>query len=162
MGKNIPRRIGHTQPQLTQGDDALLAKQRGLMLAARAKRVAPARDNNMLADWNGLAISALAQAGAVLEHPDWVKAAITAFDAVVKMLGDGDRLYHSIFAGHFGAKGVADDYAMMARARAASVGSDRRSALPRRRQTLGCHPWIRISGIRKRAAIAPLPTMPNR
>ena len=116
MGRNIPRRMGHLQPQLSQADDVLLAKQRGLMLAARDKRTRPARDETLLADWNGLAISALAQAGAALDHPDWTKVAITAFDTVVKILGDGDRLYHSANGGTRGASGFADDYASMIRA----------------------------------------------
>jgi hypothetical protein len=115
-GRNIPRRMGHLQPQLSQADDVLLAKQRGLMLAARDKRVRPARDETVMADWNGLAISALAQAGAALDRPEWTKAAIETFDAVVKMLGDGDRLYHSANNGQRGASGFADDYALMARA----------------------------------------------
>ena len=116
MGQNIPRRMGHIQPQLSQADDVLLAKQRSLMLAARDKRVRPARDETVMADWNGLAISALAQAGAALDHPDWIRAAIEAFDAVVKLLGDGDRLYHSSNGGTRGQSGFAEDYAMMARA----------------------------------------------
>src|SRR6185312_12564499 len=116
MGKNVPRRMGHIPPQLSQADDVLLAKQRGLMLAARDKRVAPRRDDTVMADWNGLAISALAQAGAALDHPDWTAAAIDAFDSVVKMLGDGDRLYHAFNGGRRGTSGFADDYAHMARA----------------------------------------------
>ncbi|MEO7054057.1 MAG: thioredoxin domain-containing protein [Rhizomicrobium sp.] len=115
-GRNILRRMGHPQPQLTEADEALLVKQRGMLLAMRDKRVAPARDETLLADWNGLAISALAQAGAALDRADWVKAAITAFDQVVKALGDGDRLYHSANGGVRGAPGFADDYTHMARA----------------------------------------------
>ena len=45
MGRNILRRMGHIQPQLSEADEALLAKQRGLLLAARDKRVRPARDD---------------------------------------------------------------------------------------------------------------------
>jgi uncharacterized protein YyaL (SSP411 family) len=115
-GRNVLRRMGHPQPGLTEADEALLVKQRGLLLAARDKRVAPARDETLLADWNGVAISALAQAGAALDRADWVKAAITAFDKVVKMLGDGDRLYHSANGGVRGTPGFADDYTHMARA----------------------------------------------
>jgi uncharacterized protein YyaL (SSP411 family) len=115
-GRNILRRMGHPQPQLTEADEALLVKQRGMLLAARDKRVKPARDETLLADWNGLAIASLAQAGAALERADWVKAAITAFDQVVKALGEGNRLYHSANAGMRGAPAFADDYAHMARA----------------------------------------------
>jgi len=115
-GRNILRRMGHPQPQLTEADEALLVKQRGMLLAARDKRARPARDETLLADWNGLAIAALAQAGAALDRADWVKAAITAFDQVVKALGEGDRLHHSANGGVRGAPGFADDYAHMARA----------------------------------------------
>lgn len=116
MGRNLPRRMGHPQPQLSQADDVLLAKQRGLMLAAREKRVRPKRDDTLLADANGLAISALAQAGAALDQSEWMRAATRAFDAVVETLGEGDRLYHSANGGKRGASGFADDYAQMARA----------------------------------------------
>jgi uncharacterized protein len=115
MGRNILRRMGHPQPQLSEADDALLAKQRSLLLAARDKRTPPPRDETLLADWNGLAISALAQAGAALDRADWISAAIAAFDDVVRILGEGERLYHSANGGVRGATGFADDYALMAR-----------------------------------------------
>ena len=70
----------------------------------------------MLADWNGLAIAALANAGAVFQKAEWTTAAIKAFDFVVKALGDGDRLHHSWCNGKRSAQGFADDYAQMARA----------------------------------------------
>ena len=87
-----------------------------LLLTARDKRVRPNRDETLLADWNALAISALAQAGMVLERADWIHAAVTTFDSIVKALGDGDFLHHSSNGGKRGAKGFADDYALMARA----------------------------------------------
>jgi uncharacterized protein YyaL (SSP411 family) len=115
VGRNILRRMGHPQPQLSDADEALLARQRGMLLAAREKRVHPARDETLLADWNGIAISALAQAGMALDRADWVQVAIATFDSVVKALGDGDRLYHSANGGVRGAQGFADDYTHMAR-----------------------------------------------
>jgi uncharacterized protein YyaL (SSP411 family) len=45
------------------------------LLAARGKRVRPARDEKVLTGWNGLAVSALAQAGRVLGEPAFTKAA---------------------------------------------------------------------------------------
>ena len=116
MGRNILRRTGHPQPQLTEADDALLARQRVILLDARDKRVRPNRDETLLADWNALAISALAQAGAVLDRADWIQAAVSTFDSIVKALGEGDFLYHSANGGKRGAEGFADDYALMARA----------------------------------------------
>jgi uncharacterized protein YyaL (SSP411 family) len=114
-GRNLPRRLGNPVPA-NEADEVLLAKQREMLLTARQKRVAPLRDDRVLADWNGLAIAALARAGTVFERPDWVKAAIAAFDAVVEKLGDGDRLAHDIAGDVKGVSGFVDDYANMARA----------------------------------------------
>ena len=116
-GKNIIFRLGSGAPfPQSEADEALLRKQRELLLAARQQRIAPMRDDKVLADWNGLAIAAIATAGAVFQKPDWTVAAIKAFDFVVKALGDGDRLHHSWHKGKRGALGFADDYAQMIRA----------------------------------------------
>ncbi len=114
MGKNILRRQNVTG--LTEADEALLAKQRGLLLAAREKRIRPQRDNKILTDWNGIAIRSLAFAGAVFERSDWVQAAITAYDQVKKLCGEGELLHHSWADNKRGALGYSDDYAQMARA----------------------------------------------
>ncbi|MFO1247211.1 MAG: thioredoxin domain-containing protein [Alphaproteobacteria bacterium] len=110
LGRNLPRRLGNPVPA-NEADEALLAKQRDMLLAARAKRVAPTRDDRVMADWNGMVIAAIARAGKVFDKPEWIEAATTAFDGVIKLLGDGDRLSHTA-----GSPGIADDYADMARA----------------------------------------------
>lgn len=116
-GRNILQRLGSAAPfPQSDADEALLAKQRQLLLQVRQERVAPMRDDKVLADWNGLAISALANAGAVFRRTDWTTAAIEAFDFVVRTHGEGDRLYHSWIGGKRGHMGFADDYAHMTRA----------------------------------------------
>ena len=114
-GRNILRRLGNPAPA-GEADQALLARQRDMLLQIRDRRTAPLRDEMLLADWNGMTIAALARAGVVFENPEWVSAAILAFDHVRKTLGDGDTLYHSAVNGQRGAPGFADDYAHMARA----------------------------------------------
>jgi uncharacterized protein YyaL (SSP411 family) len=114
-GRNLPRRLGNVAPA-NEADEVLLAKQRDMLLASRLKRTLPARDDRLVADWNGLAIIALARAGMAFDRADWISAAITAFDAVVKELGDGDRLAHSSVGGVKAQAGFADDYANMAKA----------------------------------------------
>jgi uncharacterized protein YyaL (SSP411 family) len=114
-GRNILRRLGNPAPT-GEADEALLARQREMLLNIRRKRTAPLRDDMLLADWNGMTIAALARAGVVFERPDWIGAARSAFDHVVKTLGDGERLHHSAIDGQKGAHGFADDYAHMARA----------------------------------------------
>jgi hypothetical protein len=69
-----------------------------------------------LADWTGLTIRALAFAGSVFERPEWIEAAAAAFDTIVKLMGEGDVLYHAWSKAGRGPRGFADDYAHMAEA----------------------------------------------
>jgi uncharacterized protein len=48
---------------------------RAALLEARAGRPQPARDDKVVASWNGWLISALAEAGTLLGEPEWVAAA---------------------------------------------------------------------------------------
>ncbi|MCW3066092.1 MAG: hypothetical protein JWN32_3264 [Solirubrobacterales bacterium] len=68
-----------------------LAEIRGRLLAARAERVRPGLDDKRLTAWNALMISALADAGAVLERADYVAAATAAAEFVLRDLRDADR-----------------------------------------------------------------------
>jgi hypothetical protein len=43
------------------------------LLAFRGRRAAPGRDDKVVASWNGLALRAFAEAGAVLDRPDYVQ-----------------------------------------------------------------------------------------
>ena len=51
---------------------------RATLLSVRAERTRPARDDKIVASWNGMAISALAEAGVLLDEPDFTAAAIVA------------------------------------------------------------------------------------
>ena len=116
-GKNILHRLGRAQAYpLSEADEALVSRQRALLLAARDERTAPIRDDKVLADWNGMMIAALAKAGMVFNQRQWIEAATTAFDFICETMADGDRLYHSCRDGKRGRPGFADDYAHMARA----------------------------------------------
>lgn len=114
-GRNILHRLGAPFP-LNDADEALLKRQRELLLAARQKRMAPLRDDQLQADANGLAIRAFANAGAVYSNPEWIQTAVQTFDFIVKTMGEGERLYHSWRNGKRGHTGLADDYARMIRA----------------------------------------------
>src|SRR5690606_37928837 len=59
-------------------DDARWQDVRGRLLAARAARTRPARDDKVVASWNGMAITALAEAGVLLDEPDFTAAAVAA------------------------------------------------------------------------------------
>jgi len=83
--------------------------------AARDRRPQPARDDKVVTAWNGLAITALAEAGAALGRTDWVDAAAeTATLLLDRHLVDG-RLRRSSRGGAVGAAaGVLEDYGCLA------------------------------------------------
>ncbi|WP_406332556.1 thioredoxin domain-containing protein [Streptomyces sp. NBC_00203] len=86
------------------------------LLAARAERPAPGRDDKVVAAWNGLAVAALAETGAYFERPDLVDAAIGAADLLVRLhMDDRARLSRTSKDGQVGANaGVLEDYADVA------------------------------------------------
>jgi uncharacterized protein len=103
--------------QLTDGPtEAALGIARHQLLARRAGRVRPGRDDKVLADWNGLMITALCQAAMVFDKPDWLRLAENAFASIIKSMTNGDRLYHSACAGISGGPAFLDDYANMSEA----------------------------------------------
>jgi uncharacterized protein len=116
-GKNIIARTGGFPYPLPDADEALLKRQRELLLAARrSTRKAPLRDDKVLTDSNAMMIAALAHAGSSYGVTDWIVAAEKAYAFVVKAMGEGDRLFHSWCEGKRGHTGFAEDYAQMARA----------------------------------------------
>jgi hypothetical protein len=113
-GATILRRIGGPgSPEA----EAALARGRAKLFERRSARVRPGRDDKVLADWNGLAIAALARAAAVFDRPDWRVIAQDAFDFVQwNMAGTDGRLRHAWRQGRITATGLLDDQASMARA----------------------------------------------
>ncbi|MDA2803151.1 thioredoxin domain-containing protein [Nocardiopsis suaedae] len=85
---------------------------RRALLAERARRVPPARDDKVVAAWNGLAVAALAEAGALLDRPDLVERARTAARLLADLHMDGGRIARTSRDGAVGASaGVLEDYA---------------------------------------------------
>jgi uncharacterized protein YyaL (SSP411 family) len=62
----------------------------GMDAAARAAFERPAVDGKVVTGWNGLAIGALARAGALLGEPAWIDAAAQAADAVLTQNVDAE------------------------------------------------------------------------
>ncbi|MFE2339828.1 thioredoxin domain-containing protein, partial [Streptomyces sp. NPDC059431] len=82
------------------------------LLAARAERPAPGRDDKIVAAWNGLAIAALAECGAFFGRPDLIERATEAADLLVRVHMDGRaRLARTSRDGKTGPNaGVLEDY----------------------------------------------------
>ncbi len=88
---------------------------RGRLLAGRAHRPQPARDDKVVTSWNGLAVAALADAGVIFARPDLAAAAERAAAFVVEHHLVAGRLHRASRAGRVGtAHGVADDYGNLA------------------------------------------------
>jgi uncharacterized protein len=113
-GHNIINRL-KPAPR-SDADEARLAALRDKLLSVRALRVRPGLDDKVLADWNGLIIAALANAGSMLDEPRWVELASRAFDFVAHSMARGDRLGHSWRQAKLKFPGLASDYAAMIRA----------------------------------------------
>jgi len=91
------------------------ARLREALARVRSARVPPARDDKVVAAWNGLVIAALAEAGALLERADWTSAAETAAELLVTLHLRGGRLRRTSLGGTVGPHaGVLEDYADVA------------------------------------------------
>jgi hypothetical protein len=113
-GHTILRRV---TPSGTEQEEAALADSRDLLFRARSRRVRPGRDDKVLADWNGLAIAALARAAAVFAQPAWLTRAEEAQDFILAEMSAPDgRVHHAWRLGRVTAAGLLDDQAAMARA----------------------------------------------
>ncbi len=100
------------------GREARLADARTRLLARRATRPQPARDDKALAAWNGLAIGAFAEAARLLPSPAAERYRAAATDAADQILAglrrpDG-RLGRSWKDGRSTGEGVLEDYADLA------------------------------------------------
>jgi uncharacterized protein len=96
-------------------DQDWLAQVTTRLLDARAQRIRPARDDKVVAAWNGLAIAALAEAGLLLDEPGFIAAARRAATLLADVhLRDG-RLARTSRDGVAGpSAGVLDDYGCVA------------------------------------------------
>jgi len=88
---------------------------RAMLFAARKQRVHPGTDDKVLVSWNGLMISALAQAAVVLDEPRFLAAAQRAARfCLTTMRPDGRRLLATYRAGKAHLNGTLADYAYLA------------------------------------------------
>ncbi|WP_216209549.1 thioredoxin domain-containing protein [Amycolatopsis aidingensis] len=88
---------------------------RAALLEARQLRPQPARDDKVIAAWNGLAITALAEAGVALRRPQWIDAAAEAAELLLDKHMVAGRLRRSSREGVVGAAaGVLEDHSCLA------------------------------------------------
>ena len=114
-GKTILNR-SHEPTLGTPETEAQLARARDHLLEIRDKRVRPGWDDKVLADWNGLMITALTRAALAVDAAEWLEAAQDAFDFVAERMVEDGRLRHSWRHGVLKHPASVDDYANMTEA----------------------------------------------
>ena len=96
-------------------DAERLARIRRALRTAREGRVRPGRDDKVVAAWNGLAISALAECGVLLGRPDLAATARDAATLLAEVHLAGGRLIRTSRHGSAGdTPGILEDYACVA------------------------------------------------
>jgi len=96
------------------GSIDLLAVARSRLLAARAQRVRPHRDEKVIAGWNGLMLRAFADAGRVLRRPDLVAVAQANARFLLSQMRVANRMRRSYKDGRAPLAGYLEDQAAVA------------------------------------------------
>jgi uncharacterized protein YyaL (SSP411 family) len=111
---NRPRSHAQMAEQLQLSGQALedtLLRCRALLFETRSKRIAPGRDEKVLASWNGMMIAAMAQAARIFNEPGYAEAASGAARFILlTMRGEDGRLLHSFKDGRARFNAYLDDY----------------------------------------------------
>jgi uncharacterized protein len=113
-GHNILNRLERSPRSME--DETRLAGLRAKLFHVREARVHPGLDDKVLADWNGLMIAALANAGLMLSEPSFLIKAERGFACIAQNMTRGDRLGHSWRLRQLKFPGLASDFAAMIRA----------------------------------------------
>lgn len=93
----------------------ILEQQKEILRQARAKRVHPFKDDKILTGWNGLTIHSLASAGAALNQPIYLNAAVAAAHFLQNHLWKNGTLFRRWREGEKGFRANLDDYAYLIR-----------------------------------------------
>ncbi|GAB1815212.1 thioredoxin domain-containing protein [Mycobacterium sp. MUNTM1] len=95
-------------------DRQRLDRVRSALLAARHTRIQPGRDDKVVTSWNGLAITALAEAGVALDEPELIDAARRCARELLELHVVDGRLRRASLGGVVGdSVAILEDYAML-------------------------------------------------
>jgi uncharacterized protein YyaL (SSP411 family) len=108
--EDVAARLGKTREETT----ALVDSARRKLLAIRARRVPPGRDDKVLTAWNALAIRGLAIAARCLARDDFAACATRALDFIRGTLWRDGRLLATSKDGRAHLNAYLDDYAYLA------------------------------------------------
>jgi uncharacterized protein len=105
--------LAQSSARTAQQVEALLASGRDKLLAIRALRVPPARDEKVLTSWNALMIRGMAIAARALEREDLADSAARALAFLRRSLWQDGRLVATYMAGKAHLNAYLDDYAYL-------------------------------------------------
>ena len=118
--KSIPNRmrpLDAVARELNVTTDELqetMRRVRPLLYEARKQRVPPGLDDKIITAWNGMMISAMAEASRVLGRSEYLDAARKAADFLLRVHGTADdRLFRTSRAGRAHLDAVLEDYAFL-------------------------------------------------
>ena len=118
-GRNIlsaPRPLADVARELglsaADGERSIEASRQAL-LAARSRRPPSARDEKIVASWNGLMISAYARAALILGDEQYAGRAVRAADFLLARRDREGRLPRAVKDGRAGSPGYLEDYAFL-------------------------------------------------
>ena len=128
-------------------DVGRLARVRSNLLAARAQRTRPGRDDKVVAAWNGLAIAALADTGTLLDRPDFVAAAAAAAELLAAVHVQDGRLARTSRDGRASTTaGVLDDYGCVAAGLIALASAISAGDVGASTDAAGAGRWLGLAG----------------
>ncbi len=110
--EEVAGRLGLTPGEAAERIDSARRK----LLAVRARRVPPARDDKVLTAWNALMIRGMATAARVLDRDDFAASAARALEFLRRTHWRRGRLLASSRDGHAHLDAYLDDYAYLAAA----------------------------------------------
>ncbi len=108
-GASVLQRLGDPD------DPQRFERVRAALLAARRTRTQPDRDDKVVTAWNGLAITALAEASVALAAPELADAAANCATALLRLHVVNGRLRRASLGGRVGdSAAILEDHAMLA------------------------------------------------
>ena len=104
--EEVAQEAGRTVADITAAIPAI----RQRLVEVRSRRTAPGLDDKVLTSWNGLAISAFAEAGRVLGEPRYVEAAQQTAAFIREQMQPDGRLLHTYRNGSAKVDAMLEDY----------------------------------------------------
>ena len=110
-GLNILTAEGADRPNSVRGDSDVLTRVKQLLYTVRSKRIWPARDEKILASWNGLMLRAMAEGARVFDDAAMHSAAIANGEFLVREMVRDGRVFRTHTKGATRIPGFLEDHA---------------------------------------------------